>query len=260
MIEKNSTHKKQLKVRIISIIMVLAVMSITYFVISALNVSGFFLEPIKQEAPTYEFEHADYEADIFDDPEYVALVADEFIRYSDGSATVSVFEDNYGSYSEAAQLIFALIHSAQKGDANLYNSCFSESYIKVSGEQGRFTMQQIYDVLILEGPPVRENSYIRTDFEVEYKIRKNNGTLRDDMGSDSVKKQYITVTTNNADKKPLIDSVTVVSLQEKEPRTYNTGNIIAVAVAAALINSGALVAAIVLCKKTKKPQKISDAE
>ena len=200
-------QNKQLKIRIFAGILLFAVIGMTYFTVSALQNNEFFLDPLDIGGYDYVLERPDYDLNIFDVPEYNALIEDEFIRYSDGATTVSVFPDNYSSFSEATQLVFELVHAIQAGDVNAYNACFSEKYIEKEGKQDAFTMQQIYGVLITESPEIREGAYVRTDIELEYKIRKNNGTLRADMGSDAVKKQVLRITTNNDNGKSLIDSI-----------------------------------------------------
>ncbi len=255
----NTKTTKYLRIRIIAIILLLVLISITYFSIRALADNEFFLDPIEYgDAPSYIFEQADFNIDIFEDEHYNELIKYEFIRYSDGSTTVSVSEESYNTYSDAVQVIFSLVKAAQRGDNISYNSCFSPKYIKKSGEQGTFTMQKIYDVLVKEYPPVREGNYLRTDIELEYRIKENNGTLRNDMGSDAVKTQYITLTTDNTKGVPLIDSVTVLNELKPEPRTYNAGNIAIVAITASIINIAALVATFMIFLKTSA-KKISDA-
>ncbi len=248
------TNGKALKIRIVAVIAFLAIISITYFTVAVLVDQGFFVNPVVQELPKYNFETPNFNKNIYEDEEYLSLIADGFINYSDGRTTVSVREEDYEIYSDAARLIFALVTAARDGDQKAYNACFSNNYLTASGKQTKFTMQQIYDVKIVEGLPVRENGYLRTDMELEYKIHENDGTLRKDIDSDSSRKQYITVTTNNPNGVPLIDSITIVNTQIKdqlEPISYNTLNITLTAVIAAvvIIASGALM--IVVFVKTK---------
>jgi len=252
-------QNKYYKIRILAAIVLLAVIGMTYFSVSALQNNEFFLDPLKIDGHDYTFENPNYDLDIFDIPEYNALIEDEFIRYSDGATTRSVFPDEYSSFSEAAQLAFSLVHAIQGGDVSAYNACFSEKYIEKEGKQDAFTMQQIYGVIITKAPEIREGSYIRTDIELEYKIRENNGTLRADMGSDAVKKQVLSITTNNSSGKPLIDSINTEEIIEKLPaRTYNETNIALVACIAGTVNAIAVAGVIIVFIKTKR--KISDAE
>ena len=245
---------KALSIRIVVIIALLAVIGITYFSVSALADSGYFVYPTVHEVPDFEFSNADFDYDIFSDEDYLEMIRNGLISHSDGATKVTLTEDDYDSYSEAAQLIFTLVHAIQNGDPDAYNACFSDAYLKKSGKQEAFTMQEIYEVIVVEDFTVREGDYLRTDFELEYKIRNNNGTLRDDMGSDASKKQYVTVTTNNKKGIPLIDSITVVNTEFKEnteaPK-LNTANIATVSVVAFLVNSVAIFFAALAFVKTK---------
>ena len=245
---------KALSIRIIALITLFAIIGISYFVTTALADSGFFIYPDVKETPDFDFAPADFEYDIFSDPEYMELIQSGLISHFDGATKITLTEEDYVSHSEAARLIFALVHAIQRGDANSYNECFSEAYIKKSGSQKAFTMQEIYDVVVTEGFAVREGDYLRSDFELEYKIRNNNGTLRSDIDSDSVKKQYIVVTTNNKKGVPLIDSVTVVNTEFKEnieTPDLNFGNISIVAVCAVVLNSAAALLVVFAFIKTK---------
>ncbi len=253
------TENKSLKTRILAAIVLLAVLGGTYFAVATLENNEFFLDPVQAGGQTYVLEEPDFELDIFTIPEYNSLIEDEFIKYSDGATTVSVFPDSYNSYSAAAQLVFLFVHAIQAGDTDAYNACLSERFIEAAGKQSAFTMQQIYDVLIVESPAIREGIYLRTDIELSYKIRENNGTLRADMGSDAVKKQVLIIRETDIEK-PKIDAVNTEYILDRpqDLRTYNETNIALVAVIAGSLNAAAVIGTIIVFIKTKR--KISDAE
>ena len=123
-------------------------------------------------------------------------------------------------------------------------------------------MQQIYDVVITEWETEVQGSYTKTQIDLEYKIRKNNGTLRNDMDSDSSKSQKIMVTTNNSAGVAKIDAVTVVTYLESEdlpPVSYNVANIVWVSAASFVLVAAAVLGLAVTFKKTKR-KIISDVE
>ena len=247
-----------LKIRIIAIILFLAVISVGYFAVNSLVQNGFFIVPYEPNEPTFDFEAADFEYDIFNDEEYLSLLSRGFISYSTGDSagnlTVSVSEENYSSYSEAVRLIIDLVKAAQNGDADAYNACFSKAYLNKEGKQPAFTMQQIYDVVITEGNEIAENGYSRTEIELVYKIHKNNGTLRSDMGSDSVRKQYITVTNNNSNKLAKIEQITTPIWEDIEnipPVEYNTANIVIICAVCTIVLTADIIGLAIVFKKTK---------
>lgn len=253
-----------LKIRIIAIILFLSVISICYFIVNSLSQNGFYVIPYEPKEPDFDFEVVDYEYDIFEDEEYLSLLSGGFISYSTGDSagnlTVTVSDDDYSSYSEAVQLIIDLVKAAQSGNSDAYNACFSKAYINKEGKHPEFTMQQIYDVVISEGDEIQENGYNRTEIELTYKIRKNNGTLRSDMGSDSIRKQYITVTTNNSQRIAKIDAVTTPIWEDAgniPSIEYNVTNLIITFAVCATVLIADIIILVFVFKKTKN---ISDAK
>ena len=122
-------------------------------------------------------------------------------------------------------------------------------------------MQQIYDVVITEWETENKGTYSSTEFHLEYKIRKNNGTLRNDIGSDASKAQQLTITTNNADGTFKIDSVTVVTELDSSdlpPVDYNVGNIVLVSAISLIVLIASFLGIKTAFKKTKA-KKVSDA-
>ena len=254
---KQSISKK-FKLKIISIIIFLTVLSILYFSVAALASSGFFVIETMPETPEYYFYDADFGYDIFEDEEYLELISYKFITYDDGYHRTNLTEDDYEFCSDPVRLVIDLVLAAQSGDAEGYNACLSPAFKNKEGKHRDFTMQQIYDVVITEGDTVKVGNYHRTDIKLEYKIHKNNGTFRSDMESDLVKEQYLAITTNNADKAFLIDSITTKNYIYKDQIAeirYNFTNIITVTCVSAVIIAGAIVGIIIVFKKTK----ISDA-
>ena len=245
---------KNFKLRMISIIIFLVVISILYFSVAALASSGFFVVKNLPKAPEYHFYDADFGYNIFEDEEYLELISYKFITYDDGYHRTNLNEDDYEFCSDPVRLVIDLILAAQSGDADSYNACFSPAYKNKEGKYRDFTMQQIYDVVITEGDTVKEGNYQRADIKLEYKIHKNNGTLRDDMESDLVKEQYLAITTNNTEKVFLIDSITTKNYIYKdqiEEAQYNTANIITVVCVSLIVMVGAFVVIITVFKKTK---------
>ena len=100
-------------------------------------------------------------------------------------------------------MLIRLVAAATAGDADAYNACFSPEYLEASGPEEPFTMQKIYDIEIVnyhagaevskEHKEIYKNAAV---YGLRYKIKDNNGSLRYDMGSDSVHEQYIAIVTD----------------------------------------------------------------
>lgn len=105
------------------------------------------------------------------------------------------------SKGEAFYLLYNYIQYIKAGDHESYNSCFSTYYFKNNPPQGKFTKQKIYDIKITEMQAESKsdgtNSFIEYTYTLEYRIRHNNGSLRKDIGSDQIKKQYIKLSNRN---------------------------------------------------------------
>ena len=101
------------------------------------------------------------------------------------------------SKSESLLLLYNMIEYIKSGNSTSYNDCFSTYYFSKHQPQGEFTKQKIYDIIITElSPEVQSSngkSFTVYNFTVEYRIRHNNGSLRNDIGSDQSRKQYFKI-------------------------------------------------------------------
>jgi hypothetical protein len=136
----------------------------------------------------------------------------------------------------------------------MLNQLFSKEYVEAGGKTKMdFTMQQLYNIRITYITSSSETidgftteSY---DYWLEYMIRKNNGTFRNDMGSDCIKKEYVRVTDRNGILG--IDVLAPYNTKVKEP-TGGDGDRIVIAFAASLAIVGAACFAGAMIIKKKK--------
>lgn len=147
-------------------------------------------------APAKEqFEEPDYEYDILKDQAYLAL--DREVYYSDGGYTRPIDESDLPSLDAGVTLLWNMIDCIIAGDADGYNSLFTEKYKSKYGETERFAMQQLYDIRITVGRSEQVTQDDRTvnyqTYYVQYRIRKNNGTFRRDIGDDEARIQIFTL-------------------------------------------------------------------
>lgn len=152
-------------------------------------------EETKRKQPTIIFCTPDYEYDILKDEEYLNL--NRYVMYADNGTGLSVMLDDRSvkNYGPAVLVLTEMLDCIIKGDAEGYNALFSDNYYDNYEPAPLFTMQQVYDILLTKMEtkhiqPEKGREYVQYEFTVEYKIHKNNGTFRTDIGLDESRKQY----------------------------------------------------------------------
>lgn len=124
--------------------------------------------------------------------------------------TEGIEEGNYVTFGPCAELLCRMIDSIIAGDADTYNTFFSDIYFEKNESKSDFSMQKVYDILLSEYSKTEETAenggtYQEYIYEVKYKIRNNNGSFRSDVDSDKIRTQYFLIT--NRSGKLLIDGI-----------------------------------------------------
>ena len=213
--KEQGLKNKKILIRIISIVVVAIVI-----LISASYAMNLYLERQEEkniQKLNFNFAPADYEENIFEDQEYVDLVKNGFIDYTDYATnlTLGIDYSNAISYGEDVQFMVDYIYSIINGDAELYNEFFSDNYYKKNDPKERFTMQKLYEVNIsriseTKGTDKAGNAYNEYQYRVVYKILDNNGTFRNDFNT-GTKEQYISFTNKTGEF--LIDSISTPKIK-----------------------------------------------
>ncbi len=246
-LEKKKKHSQILRKKILLILISSVIFFALIFGVFTLYIVGWFKSEDAGKSGGFLFDpHADENYDIMTDEAYIAILeAQPFINLKNAQTgiTESLLPENYEKEGPAVKLLTDMIIAIQNGDSDTYNSIFSSAYLisegkrKAAGsdtpekyqnytdeqylELGRqrdFTMQQIYDVYITF---VSETTDTSSDtktytYEVEYKIRKNNGTFRTDLGSDAPRPQTITIFENKkSDKIEIVSVITFSSVKNE---------------------------------------------
>ena len=163
---------------------------------------------VEEQVIDYDWYEADFSENIYEDPEYLSLVEYGFISYTDGSVTLLIDENSAKTYGEDVEFMVKYLYSIINGNANEYNSYFSDAYYKHNAKKEAFTMQKIYEVSLtkelVETIESKSGNYTKYTFVLSYRILNNNGTFRKDIG-DGYKRQYIMVTDRSGEL--LIDSI-----------------------------------------------------
>ncbi len=215
--EAKFADKMKLKKRLLIVMVsVLAVIFVLFIISFAIDKYYDKKDSVDNAPIDYDFYPADYEEYIYNDTEYNKLIENGFIYYKDSATglTFGIDRESVSEHGEEAIFIVEYIYSIINGDVTEYNGFFSDTYYESNEKHGNFTMQKLYEVNIAKetAEPITENgnNYTKYMFVLEYKIFKNNGTFRNDIG-DGSKKQYITVT--DRDGELLIDSITTAKFK-----------------------------------------------
>ena len=133
---------------------------------------------------------------LYADEEYMKLDRTVNFKSETTGWTDTITEEDLTSYNEAVNLIYSLIEYSIMGNVDGYNGCFSPIYYSKATPKERFTKQKLYNITITEISVTTQTdkngaSYTEYYYKVEYMIRHNNGSLRDDVGSDGIKPIYL---------------------------------------------------------------------
>ncbi|MEE0969712.1 MAG: hypothetical protein U0M06_10105 [Clostridia bacterium] len=160
--------------------------------------------PEDVELPSDCFYTPDYETDIRNDPEYLAL--NRTLSYRNGAVTVTVIPDEYSYIDEVLPFIADYIDTMINGDFSSYPQFFSEEYKKSNIIPQKFTMQRIYNITVEKiSEEYNEKGSIQYIYMLDYMIKRNDGTLRRDIDSDSSRPQYLVI--RKTDSYYIIDSI-----------------------------------------------------
>ena len=162
------------------------------------------VKPSKPSSVIFYTPDYDRTVDIRTDSSYLAL--NRAVRLKRGQHTTVITEDDLATLSPAVGVLYEMIEAVISGDADTYNALFSDRYYTEEGGEPEdpFTMQRIYDIVIEE---IREQSvtsaadgkYTEYIYSVEYKINRNDGTYRVDIGHDASRPQYFMLTDREGD-------------------------------------------------------------
>ena len=162
-------------------------------------------KPSKPSSVIFATPDYDRTVDIRTDPSYLEL--NRTVRLKRGQYTVVITEDDLVSHSPAVGVLYELVETIIDGNADAHNALFSDLYFTENdGEPEKpFTMQRIYDIVITE---IREQTvtndgeeYTEYIYSLEYKINRNDGTYRVDIGHDASRPQYFMLTNRSGEVK-----------------------------------------------------------
>ncbi len=219
--DANAERKRRSKKTVIILIAVSVAFVALYFGIQ--GIASLVKERIRREeaekkgsgTSKISFYPVNYSENIENDETYMGLDRNIYFeepglgtRYAVDTETL---EDVSESYRSTFAVLVDYLEAATAGDAERLNSLFSDYYYSNGGKtKSRFTQQKIYDMVITlagDATPDLPGTDVAYYYKVEYKIRMNNGTFRNDMGSDGSKFELFAVSVRGGEA--AIDAVQV---------------------------------------------------
>ncbi len=146
---------------------------------------------------SYSYYKPDYNLDVTSVPEYMEL--NRLIYFKKGGERYAIDEDE--KKSPDIEFFFDYFDAAINGRYKEYNDMFTENYYKSNEPYISFAPQMIYDITIEKLSEKYENGRTNYAYNVTYRIYKNNGTFRNDIGSDSAKTLYFVLVEENGEVK-----------------------------------------------------------
>lgn len=199
--------------------MIIVLIGLLVFVVIAIPLIGILdnlqnggsEEETKKLPPSaINFATPDFEYDIMEDEDYLQLNRRIYIHDARSGQTEELTDKNLPGYGEGAAVLRQMIQAVINGDADAYNALFSSNYYENHDPEPPFTMQRLYDIKLTKVSETlvagEKGKYTQYEFEVEYKIRLNDGTYRTDIGHDESKKQYF-VLSDSVTGEVLIDQI-----------------------------------------------------
>ena len=175
-----------------------------------------------EQAPRYDFifHEVDFDTDILTDPDYLSL--DRSVSLRQGNQT-TVIDQGYRSENGTVEFMLEYLDCIICGDYENYGDFFSELYFESETVPEIFTMQRVYEITIEfigETPIAQSNkNYTEYRLSLDYKINRNDGTLRNDMGSDCFRTQYFLITDREGELK--IDTIKSFDIVDDVPTEIN---------------------------------------
>lgn len=194
-------NKKQ-KTLLTIIVIILAIAVIGFIILNIQNKSDkitpvtSFVYNEETDIVSRHFNSPDYEADIFEDEDYLGVTS--WINYTRGSVTIGLYDEDYEAYDKNLVLFDKYFDALKTGDLDTFLSLHSDRYFENNWKWLTLAPQRIYDIYVeyIFDADVNDPEYGQVTkhvYKVSYKIMKNDGTFRNDVGSDASKPVYLEI-------------------------------------------------------------------
>ncbi|MBR0443019.1 MAG: hypothetical protein IIX15_01635 [Clostridia bacterium] len=192
--KRQENRKRAIKIGIAVCIVVVVLSILTASLNPEKLVKQWFGQDEPQTSELY-FYPVDENEDIFEREDYMGL--DRHLYYTDPltGETFVPERDELATVDPALPFLYDYLDCIIHGDAATYPLYFSTAYLEQNELPEDFTMQMLYDICI--EPYSTEDE--RQVYLLDYKIYRNNGTFRRDVGSNASRTLVVVLTYERGD-------------------------------------------------------------
>lgn len=184
--------------KILKVILIFSVVVIALYVLFALINPEALMDRWlhgEQEKEEIFFYDRDDELNSLVNEDYLQMDSRMFYHNPYEGTTYSIEEDQLEQESDEVIFFYQYFDAIRCGDEVAYSRLLSSGF---SGDDPiEFTQQMIYDITVY---PQTDGGEI-VSYRVDYRIYRNNGTFRDDVGSDTIRPLMITLTKEGGELK-----------------------------------------------------------
>lgn len=155
-----------------------------------------------EESEVIFFYPADYSVDPYADPKYMLQIRD--VYYLEGNTGVLVTDDTRNTIRKTASFFEKYFRLAIEGKYEEFQDLFDKSLYNGLAIPEKFTSQKIYDIEVEYYQEQNDSANDKIKYEyyiVRFKIMYNNGTFRNDIGSDETRPLMFTIMKNSETNK-----------------------------------------------------------
>lgn len=142
----------------------------------------------------YEF-YPPYDGDIMENAAYLEL--NRMIDYCNDpqgyGLRQSIVEENEEEFDASVLFLRDYLQTVIAGDAAAYNTYFNNVYFEDNEPRSSFYQQMLYNMAIYFEATEKQDGDTLTTYRLEYMIYRNNGSFRDDVGSDAILPRHVTL-------------------------------------------------------------------
>ena len=136
---------------------------------------------------SYAFYPSDYDLDVTTVDEYMQL--DRIVRYKNGGLTLGVTKDDPDGTNAAVRFFLTYFDTVIAGDYETYNTYFTDHYYETEEPYVSFAPQMLYNIEVEQlDESVESDGTTKWTFYVSYMIYRNDGSFRNDIPSDAIRK------------------------------------------------------------------------
>ncbi len=209
-------HTQNMKKRILTVIAcALGALAVLF---GAVVLITYLTRDDANEIPEYDYTfYPVYNGDIMEYAPYIAK--NRNLNYCENEngygLTRAVTDENRSEFDARVLFLETYVQTIIAGDSEAYNALFSKQYYKNAEPMQPFSPQMVYNIYANYYMTEKDdNGELLYTYKLNYMILRNDGTFRQDIGSESSRLQYITLR-ESADGTILVDRIVTMHKTEK---------------------------------------------